>query len=171
MSTTAGSERWPATVSVGVIIETRHPLPHPDTGYYRPAVLLVRDGLGRWGLPAGGIEEGESLIDAGHREVRQETGLDRLSYRNLAHFRTIAVPKELKTSLGVVYQTELFVDVPQEGLLVIDPGGDIEMVRPHTIDEVREIIDGDNLRVPYFNKPVLEEWLRYHDLSDIYPFS
>jgi len=43
------------------------------------AVLLVQRGkapnLGRWSLPGGSIEPGESAIDAATREVAEETGI------------------------------------------------------------------------------------------------
>ena len=43
-------------------------------------VLLVRRGkaprVGSWSLPGGGQELGETVIEAAHREVAEETGLD-----------------------------------------------------------------------------------------------
>jgi diadenosine hexaphosphate hydrolase (ATP-forming) len=38
-------------------------------------VLLIRDSKGRWTIPKGHIEDGESPRDAAEREVREETGL------------------------------------------------------------------------------------------------
>ena len=38
--------------------------------------LLIRDPYGRWGLPKGHLEDGESAEEAAAREVREETGLD-----------------------------------------------------------------------------------------------
>ncbi|MDO5061806.1 MAG: NUDIX hydrolase [Peptostreptococcaceae bacterium] len=39
------------------------------------AILLLRKYNGDWVLPKGRVEEGEELIDAARREVREETGV------------------------------------------------------------------------------------------------
>lgn len=38
-------------------------------------ILLIQDSKGRWTIPKGHIEEGESPRDAAEREIREETGL------------------------------------------------------------------------------------------------
>lgn len=66
----ATSRAYPSrpVVGVGVVVWR-------DSG-----VLLVRrakpPGAGRWSLPGGGQELGETVYDAAKREVREETGLD-----------------------------------------------------------------------------------------------
>ena len=40
--------------------------------------LLIKDPYGRWGLPKGHLEDGESPEEAAVREVGEETGLDQL---------------------------------------------------------------------------------------------
>ncbi|MFW6206338.1 MAG: NUDIX hydrolase [Gemmatimonadota bacterium] len=42
----------------------------------RPHVLLILDPYGKWGLPKGHLEGGESPEEAAAREVREETGLE-----------------------------------------------------------------------------------------------
>jgi len=39
-------------------------------------LLMRRSDNGFWGLPGGYVEPGESVIDATHREVREETGYE-----------------------------------------------------------------------------------------------
>ena len=39
-------------------------------------VLLIRHKKRGWEIPQGRVEEGESLVDALHREVREETGVE-----------------------------------------------------------------------------------------------
>ncbi len=41
-------------------------------------VLLIRDAHSNWGFPKGHVERGEAVADAAVREVREETGLERL---------------------------------------------------------------------------------------------
>ena len=41
-------------------------------------LLLIRDPYGKWGLPKGHVEDGESSLEAALRKVREETGLARL---------------------------------------------------------------------------------------------
>ena len=41
-------------------------------------LLLIRDPYGKWGLPKGHVENGESSREAALREVREETGLTHL---------------------------------------------------------------------------------------------
>ena len=47
-------------------------------------LLIRRTDTGRWGMPAGSLELGDSVIDALKREVLEETGLKVISCRPMA---------------------------------------------------------------------------------------
>ena len=45
----------------------------------RIEILLIQDSIERWTIPKGHIEEGESPRQAAEREIREETGLQRMT--------------------------------------------------------------------------------------------
>lgn len=61
--------------------ENRHPIPAVAAIIVEDGrILLVKRGVepskGKWSIPGGSVEWGESLTDALRREVREETGLE-----------------------------------------------------------------------------------------------
>ena len=48
-------------------------------------LLIELDGGRRWQLPKGHLEAGESVLDAAHREVLEETGIDGKKVAPIGH--------------------------------------------------------------------------------------
>ena len=51
------------------------------------ALLARRTGMSAWQFPQGGVQEGESPIDAMYRELDEELGLDKTQVKLLGHTR------------------------------------------------------------------------------------
>jgi 8-oxo-dGTP diphosphatase len=69
-------------------------------------VLLVRhakSGRDYWLLPGGGVEEGETIVEAGRREVREETGLDAEIGRLLLVAESIEPPEHGRHIVHLVF--------------------------------------------------------------------
>lgn len=52
------------------------------TGVDKIDILMIQDRLGRWTIPKGHVEEGESLEQTAVREVGEETGLTSMAIRD-----------------------------------------------------------------------------------------
>ena len=98
-------ERIAASATVGTVIVVAVPSPGK--------VLLVREyavGLERYelGLPMGGVNPGESILQAANRELREETGY---SARNLVPLATLSLaPSILGYQAQIVLATGLVRD-------------------------------------------------------------
>ncbi len=70
-------------------------------------ILLIQDSKGRWTIPKGHIEEGETARQTAEREIREETGLQEMkvgSWLGKINFRY------RRGSSLVLMTTELYVD-------------------------------------------------------------
>ncbi|HLN27996.1 MAG TPA: NUDIX hydrolase [Gemmataceae bacterium] len=88
-------------VTVDIVIVTRAP---------RPRVLLVRRKhdpfAGMWAVPGGFVEMDESLEDAAHRELKEETGIKAGRLRQLHTFGAPGRDPRGRT-ISVVYMAQL----------------------------------------------------------------
>ncbi len=107
-------------------------------------ILLIQDYVGRWTIPKGHVELGESLEQTAHREIREETGLRDLQIRDKldkTHFFYRKAGKLIFMTLHV-FLVEATGETDQ---LVPENNEGIADVRWFDLDQALELIEYKNI--------------------------
>ncbi len=122
------------------------PKPRPSSG----GIVLGPDGRlviveqhgNSWSFPKGGLEEGESELEAAVREIREETGISELScVRALGSYDRYSIGKDGKsemTELGLRTRTFFLFRTPQTALTPED--GEVTEARWTTVEEALTLL-------------------------------
>ncbi len=91
---------------------------------------------GRWTLPGGGIEFGESPEDAMVREVKEETGL-RVDADGIAFIDSIVIPKAEEDfhGIGIVYEARL----RGTEMIISEEGGTTNLAQWHAWESLAHL--------------------------------
>lgn len=105
-------------------------------------IVLVNQGSNVWSFPKGGVEEGETTLQAAVREVEEETGITQLELvKELGSYERYSIGKggigENK-ELGLQKRTLFLFTTGQHTLHPQD--GEIVEVRYVTLDEAYELL-------------------------------
>ena len=86
-------------------------------------LVVIFDGeKGRWAVPGGGIEQGETVEEAVTREVAEETNM-RVLHQEYIGYQDLTSPK------GTIRQTRSFCIVEPIGEFEKDPGGEVTEIK------------------------------------------
>jgi len=107
-------------------------------------IVLVEQWNNSWTFPKGGVEEGESNLDAAQREVREETGIQDFEYiYELGSYerKSIAPGGVGETdAYGSRKRTFFLFKTIRTDLVPADPDGEITAIRWVTIEEALALL-------------------------------
>lgn len=148
-----GQEREPFTVSAGICLVRSDLIRSVE-------ILMLRHEDGKWGIPAGGVEQGESPKEAALREFREETkGMKRIRIDDFRFFGpigdyTVFRPNE-HPRLGIVYLAELV----KGGIVRLDPEEELkEEFISYTY--LGKLFERGEIRYPEFTLTAIGDLLR-----------
>lgn len=70
-------------------------------------VLVVKEGIGSWGLPGGGLDYGELPQDCLKREINEELGIKDITIGELSYTTTIYLDRRDMWMIWIVYKAKL----------------------------------------------------------------
>lgn len=86
-------------------------------------LLVVHESAGHWGIPGGGLEEGESVMDGARREVMEETNM------NIIKMRIVGMHETIRPSGESVFHARVVCLIEPEGDFTEDPAGEVTEIK------------------------------------------
>lgn len=111
-------------------------------------ILMIQDRLGRWTIPKGHVEEGENLSQTAIREVKEETGLQRVKIRDKLDKIHFFYRKEGKLILMTTY------------VFLMEAVGRSDKVIPEDSEGIAD--------VKWFNKDEALKLIEYKDTEKLF---
>ncbi len=107
-------------------------------------IIVVEQSGNSWSFPKGGIEEGETPLEAAIREIKEETGITELEYiRELGSYERYSIAKDGVSDnkeFGLQKKIFFLFTTPTAELPSRSPDTEITDVRAVTLDEAYELL-------------------------------
>lgn len=107
-------------------------------------IVLVQQHGNSWSFPKGGVEEGETALQAAMREIKEESGITEITFvRDLGSYERYSISKDglgENKDWGLQKKTLFLFTTSQSELPHHDPDDEITEVRWATLDEAYELL-------------------------------